>query len=175
MQIDLYSAGGSQAEREVRDTLVAFRREPRRLIRALAEHLSAVIIPAHAAGFTFCPRTWRLLPNGQEASPELYAVSIRGHGLPFDGIPAEREIWRWLRQAMGLLARPGHFIGGWKQGSLFYLDVTCVVLGEEAALAFARANYQQTIYHFATGKEILVNDPILRPATGSCALARHST
>ena len=123
----------------------------------LAKLLAAEVLPTHPDGFTFCP--WRLkhlFAAYHDISAHLYIVSLAGFERVISAPPDETEIRAWIVQATGALKRRGHYIGGWRKGPFFLLDVSIAVRRLDRALCFARSQRQQAIYHPATGEEVKV-------------------
>lgn len=65
-----------------------------------------------------------------------------------------RDVYSFARAHADLLAKPDHFIGGWRDGDTIYLDVSVVAQTEEGAREMAVAADQLAIYDIANGVAI---------------------
>jgi hypothetical protein len=61
-----------------------------------------------------------------------------------------------------VLSRPNHFLGGWLNSDLYYLDVSVAISGREHALQFASDNNQEAIWDPVTKQSIAVGMPVGR-------------
>lgn len=64
------------------------------------------------------------------------------------------DVRRYRREHRALLSRPGHFLGGWRDGDTIYLDISIRSDTVEEAARIAREKKQLAIYDLATGREI---------------------
>lgn len=103
---------------------------------------------AEAGGFTY-RRITGAPKDGFMVSP--YPQAERKYTVAtfnFEDVRAYRQRNREL------LAKPGHFLGGWRDGDVIYLDISIrgQTLGEAGRIA--REHKQLAIYDLATGREI---------------------
>jgi len=130
---------------------------PASAIHNLAQYLADTVIPTRPQGFTFNPRNKLCLPLGRHTNPDIYVASIAGHELRLPRIPTVQEVIGWLLHRLALLRRQGIYLGFWTYDAEFYLDLSVLIRGKAAALAFARANFQHSIYHPATDRSLPVD------------------
>jgi hypothetical protein len=108
-------------------------------------------------GFTLNPSLGTCLALGPNTNTKIFVVSVAGHELRLDHIPTEVEVLNWLVECEEILSRDRMFIGFWTFEGKFYLDISVLIRGKNAALNFARANDQQAIFHPASGESIPVS------------------
>lgn len=128
--------------------------------KALAHAIAHQVIPSNPDGFTFNPRLNQCLALGPNTNPDLYVVSLHAHEERMADTPTERDLFRWILGRLDLLRLENHYIGGWFHEGYFYLDISVLIRGEAAAMAFGRANQQKAIFHPATGRTIGVKPTI---------------
>ncbi|MBM4103128.1 MAG: hypothetical protein FJ263_03635 [Planctomycetes bacterium] len=113
----------------------------------LASYIAKVVIPANPDGFTIDPETLQT-PAFHKS---VFLVSRKDREQRFYTRPGLMEVASWLRRNGDILYRPGHYIGGWRDNGIFFLDVTLSIRGMFAALNAAYANRQRAIYHPFSG------------------------
>lgn len=124
--------------------------------RLVAQVLVSEIIPKNPKGFTFCPRRRRDALAGRKLNVHIHVVSLDGFQCEFQEVPSEGSLIEWIELARACLDCPGYYIGGWKQGEIFVLDVSVIVCRRDRALSFGKRNCQHSIYHPSTGEEVAV-------------------
>jgi len=67
------------------------------------------------------------------------------------------------------LSQPGKFLGAWRDGDLFYLDVATVVESREKAMEMGKETNQLAIYDLGAGESIYIDK-----ASGKCYLVSGS-
>lgn len=121
------------------------------------------VLPHNPDGFTFDARTLKCLFTGDEpVDRRLFVVSLKDHCLQCIGLPTLEQLTLWIAARISVLMRPGYYIGGWRKGDMFFLDLSLMVRGYGRAMALGCLNDQETIFHPATGRVIPV-----RNATGT--------
>ena len=121
------------------------KRDPKRLAEFWARFIKVRHLPA---AFTINPYTLTF-PASQEGSyEEMYIVSLYGYEGRFESSPTITETIKWIMAGFEML-RKGHLIGGWldQDTGEYCLDISTVVYGLDAAMAFAQRNAQKEIYH----------------------------
>lgn len=66
------------------------------------------------------------------------------------------EFRHWVKNHAHLLSRPGHYIGGWIDGGITYLDVSIETDSQEVAHRLAIDNFQLAYYDRTNGESIYV-------------------
>lgn len=113
----------------------------------IAHHVAHIVIPTNPDGFTIDPATLRM-----PAFPKsVFLVSRKDCEQKFDTRPGLEEVADWIRQNRDLLSRQGHYIGGWWDEGIFFLDITLPIQGMRAALNAAYTNRQKALYHPSSG------------------------
>ena len=105
-------------------------------------------------GFTYNPRTQRFVTGtGYVVAnpPGALAFSTRPGG-PERSIIAERAT---LRNA-DLLARPGYYLGGWREGSETFVEVSQIFRSRAEALRVAADRGERAIYDLRNRRDIPV-------------------
>lgn len=69
-----------------------------------------------------------------------------------DGDASAADIEKFAKDNEDLLGKPGHFLGGWKDGGKTYLDVSENVASRAEAHALGREHGQLEVYDVAAGK-----------------------
>jgi len=72
--------------------------------------------------------------------------------------PTGEDLLAYIKDNLDLLGEPQNYLGVWKEGSDWYLDVTQVEFGHLAAMDLARDNHQLSIYSFDTHRVLGVMD-----------------
>lgn len=116
----------------------------------LVNYITNIVIPKNPKGFTIDPLTLQT-PTFPKS---VFLVSRKDCEQKFRKRPGLEEVADWIRQNSNILYRPGHFIGGWRDNGIFFLDVTLSIRGMLAALNAAYANQQLAVYHPFTAKTI---------------------
>ncbi len=122
----------------------------------LARAIVADVMPNNPDGWTFDPRLCQRVKFGPSSDRDLYVVSVANHELRLLQLPDEKTLEGWVRGRLELLRRPGYFIGGWSYASQFFLDVSLLVPGLDAAQELGRLNRQLRIFHPQTNQSIPV-------------------
>ena len=107
-------------------------------------------------GFTANGLGYQFQPT---AGADEYAVGLRGMESRICVSEFDVAGFTRLFDAYASILQPDlrpEYIGAWLDGPEYVFDVTCIITGLDAALAFARANGQKAIYSFDTGKTITV-------------------
>ena len=116
----------------------------------LADYIANIVIPKNPNGFTIDPATLQT-----PAFPRsVFLVSRKECERRFHTRPGLKDVADWIRQNSEVLWRPGHYIGGWRDEGIFFLDVTLSIRGMFAALNAAYANQQLAIYHPFSGESL---------------------
>jgi hypothetical protein len=123
---------------------------------ALARAIAAYVIPNNPNGWTFDPRLCQCVKFGPSSDRALYVVSVAHHELQLSQPPDEETLREWIGGRLELLRRPGYFVGGWTYPGKFFLDVSLLVPGLDAAQELARLNLQLAVFHPQTNQSIPV-------------------
>ena len=118
------------------------RGEQHRLPR-LAGFLAKTLIPTFRDGFTFDPWRWAF-PTFES---DDFVVSLCGFGRRFHHVPSAKEALEWLKASECGLSEPERWIGGWRDGHDYVLDISVRVRGRVNAIRFAKRQQQVAIYH----------------------------
>ena len=143
--------------------------------KALAQIISRKVIPYNTKGFTFDPRLERCLALGPNTNPAIFVVSMAGHEQKVPRIPTEGDLTWWIFARLELLRSEGKYIGGWPYLGDYYLDISVLVRGRAAAMAFAVANGQRAVYHPASGGSEDVKPDEFDPPSPSVPVSRPRT
>lgn len=121
-------------------------------INKLAHYFANVVIPTNPYGFTIDP----LIIQTPVFNKSTFIVSLKDYEQRFYKMPELAEVVNWLSLHNFILSRPGHYIGGWRDNGIYFLDISIPVNGKVAALKTAYANQQVAIYHPFSGQSIYV-------------------
>ncbi len=122
----------------------------------LAYYIACTLMPANPSGFTLNPMTFQPPIFEDYNTEEIYLVSLRGYEEKFYCQPVFEEVAIWINKHNALLYCPGHYIGGWQDDHVYYLDISVAIRGEAKALRVAHENEQLAIYHPSSEKTIYV-------------------
>jgi len=70
--------------------------------------------------------------------------------------PTGPDLLNYVQDNIDLLHLPDRYLGVWRDGDQWYLDVTQVELGQLAAQALARTNHQKAIYSFDMHRDVVL-------------------
>lgn len=68
------------------------------------------------------------------------------------------DVARYRERQRELLAKPDHYLGGWRDGDVIYLDVSIRAADRSAAAVLARQHQQLAVFDLATGNVIPTED-----------------
>jgi len=122
--------------------------------------VSRLVTKARAGGFTYDPISGFAPTSGFAVSP----FPDRETAIPASELKAQHLLDFASRNA-DLLAKPGYFIGGWRDGDVVYVDVTVVADDDHEAARIGEEFDQQAFFNLSTGEVVDV-----RPGA---AAARH--
>lgn len=97
------------------------------------------------------------LKTGNLMGKDLYAVGAHPEAeLTLDHAPSPEEVQQFIDKNAKLLARPGRSVGTWNAGDGRHVLDVVATLPEKPAMALARKNNQQAIFHLGGKGEIPV-------------------
>lgn len=106
-------------------------------------------------GFTYNPRTQRFVTGGYG-----YVVANPPGALAFSARPGGPErsviIERATLHNADLLARPGYYLGAWRDGETVYVEVSQVFRSRAEALRVAADRGERAIYDLRNRRDIPV-------------------
>ena len=68
----------------------------------------------------------------------------------------EKDLIEYIHENYDMLTIMGYYLGIWKSGELYYLDITKVIKDKELAIKYAILNKQIAMYDLDKDKEIFI-------------------